>query len=318
MRTPTPFTLPTQPISRTDLLAQGVTPRMLRTRLASGDLVQIRRGVYVGARNWPADGAGRHLFSARAEQVIHPSAVISHESAALALGLPTPGFAQWEDGPVSLTVPGRGYGLRTPAVVHHTGPLLANQVQRDQEGYLVTTPARTAVDLASTRPLPEAVVLLDSAARMICARMVSQVRRSDYSNPRLAGAALDLMEQAAATVRATRLRPAFALVNPARESVAESLSAAHIHLAHLPAPRIQAEIRTPVGKLYPDFLWDDQLLIGEVDGAVKYQDSNAYVLEKEREQVLRDLGYRFVRWLAKEIMLTPGVVVDRIARSLAR
>jgi very-short-patch-repair endonuclease len=41
------------------------------------------------------------------------------------------------------------------------------------------------------------------------------------------------------------------------------------------------------------------------------------VLEKEREQVLRDLGYRFVRWLAKEIMLQPAVVMERIARALA-
>jgi hypothetical protein len=33
--------------------------------------------------------------------------------------------------------------------------------------------------------------------------------------------------------------------------------------------------------------------------------------------VLRDLGYRFVRWLAKEIMLRPDVVMERIARALA-
>ena len=38
--------------------------------------------------------------------------------------------------------------------------------------------------------------------------------------------------------------------------------------------------------------------------------------EKEREQLLRDLGYRMVRWLAKEIMLTPELVVARVARAL--
>jgi very-short-patch-repair endonuclease len=56
--------------------------------------------------------------------------------------------------------------------------------------------------------------------------------------------------------------------------------------------------------------------VGECDGAVKYVDAHGYVNEKEREQVLRDLGYRIVRWLAKEIMLTPQVVVERIARAL--
>jgi very-short-patch-repair endonuclease len=128
--------------------------------------------------------------------------------------------------------------------------------------------------------------------------------------------AIALLYDAAATIRASRLRPAIALVNPSRESMAESLSAGHLHMSGLPAPIFQAEIRTPMGRLYPDFLWEDLKLIGECDGAMKYDSANAYVLEKEREQMLRDLGYRFVRWLAREIMLEPAVVMARIARAL--
>jgi len=284
---------------------------MLRTRLGSGDLVQVRRGVYLRTDAWPADAAGQHVVAARAELTVHTAAVVSHQSAALILGLPTPGFGHWEDLPVSVTLPVTGNSTSSATVIHHTGPLPVGQVQRDKEGYLVTT-ARTAVDL----PLPEALVLLDSAARLICASLVNQIRRRDYANPQLVRAAVDLLEQAATTVRATRLRPALALVNPSRESVAESLSAGHMQLGGLPTPRFQAEIRTPVGTLYPDFLWEGLKLIGECDGAVKYNDASGYVLEKEREQVLRDLGYRFVRWLAKEIMLRPDVVMERIARAL--
>lgn len=317
MRTPTPWVLPTQPIARADLLASGVTARMLRTRLGSGDLVQVKRGVYLRADAWPNDPAGQHVVSAHAELTVHTAGVVSHQSAALILGLPTPGFGHWEDRPVSLTLPVTGHSTSSATLIHHKGPLPAGQVQRDKEGYLVTTPARTAVDLAADLPLPEALVLLDSAARLICASLVNPVRRRDYGNPQLARAAVDLLEQAATTVRATRLRPALALVNPSRESVAESLSAGYMHLAGLPTPRFQAEIRTPMGTLYPDFLWEDLKLIGECDGAVKYNDASGYVLEKEREQVLRDLGYRFVRWLAKEIMLRPAVVMERIARALA-
>jgi very-short-patch-repair endonuclease len=243
--------------------------------------------------------------------------VASHQSAALILGLPTPGFARWEDQPVSVTLPETGNSTSTATVIHHTRPLPSAHVQRDKEGYLVTTPARTAVDLAADLPLPEALVLLDSAARLICASLVNQIRRRDYANPQLARAAVELLEQAATTVRARRLRPALALVNPSRESMAESLSAGHLHQAGLPMPRSQAEIRTPMGRLYPDFLWEDVRLIGECDGSVKYDKADAYVLEKEREQVLRDMGYRFVRWLAKEIMITPAAVMDRIARALA-
>ena len=45
-------------------------------------------------------------------------------------------------------------------------------------------------------------------------------------------------------------------------------------------------------------------------------DAGAYVKEKEREQILRDHDYRLVRWLGKEIMISPQIVVGRIARAL--
>ena len=57
-------------------------------------------------------------------------------------------------------------------------------------------------------------------------------------------------------------------------------------------------------------------MVGEADGAVKYRDPDAFVKEKEREQILRDHDYRFVRWLGKEIMTTHHIVVGRIARAL--
>ena len=81
----------------------------------------------------------------------------------------------------------------------------------------------------------------------------------------------------------------------------------------------QTPLRTPIGTLFPDCLWEDHRVIGECDGAVKYADgSAAFLAEKQREQVLRDLGYGMVRWLAKEIMARPEVVVARVARALDR
>ena len=179
----------------------------------------------------------------------------------------------------------------------------------------MTSPARTAVDLAIGLELPQALVLLDAAARLICQGMVPAIRRRDYANPRLITAATALFGEAAQTVHCARLRPIFPLVDPGRESAAESLSAGHFEVAGLPRPRYQAELRTHRGTFFADALWDDKL-VGECDGAVKYSDAGAYVREKEREQVLRDLGYRFVRWQAKEIMTNPAAVVDRVARAL--
>jgi very-short-patch-repair endonuclease len=56
--------------------------------------------------------------------------------------------------------------------------------------------------------------------------------------------------------------------------------------------------------------------VGEADGRIKYDDPNAIVREKQREQLLRDLGFRMVRWLGKEIHLTPDRVMARIERAL--
>jgi len=76
-------------------------------------------------------------------------------------------------------------------------------------------------------------------------------------------------------------------------------------------------VPTRGGNFYPDFLWPERRVIGEVDGAIKYQDASAFVLEKQREQILRDLGYIIVRWLAHEIMVTPWVVIERVERALS-
>ena len=91
----------------------------------------------------------------------------------------------------------------------------------------------------------------------------------------------------------------------------------HIQLAGIPQPLYQAAVRTPAGTLYPDCLWAEEHLVGECDGAGKYTEEASIVHEKERELTLRDLGFRMVRRLAKEIMTRPDVVMERIARELA-
>jgi very-short-patch-repair endonuclease len=196
--------------------------------------------------------------------------------------------------------------------------LPSHHVALDAEGWAVTTVARTAADLAAELPLPGALAVVDAAARLLCASMVPAARRSDYANRVLGDAARELLREAASGRRGlAAARSAIDLADPRRESPIESLTAAAIHVAGLPMPQFQAPIRTPFGTLYPDCLWPEQRLVGEADGAVKYDDRDAVVREKEREQVLRDLGFQVVRWLGKEITLRPDLVVARIARALA-
>jgi very-short-patch-repair endonuclease len=277
--------------------------------------VTVRHGVFLRSDAWPEEPAAQQVVRARAEQVANPEGVISHQSAALILGIPSPGFERWTEFRASITLPS-GHASKAGSAVHHVGPLPRSQVVAESDGYRVTSLARTAVDLAADLDLPQALVLLDGAARQICASFETDPRRRTYVNPTYIRAALDLLTDSASTVRASRARFAISLTQPCRESAAESLSAGYMHLAGIPRPSFQAEIRTARGRYFPDFLWEEQRLLGECDGAIKYTDPTAYVAEKEREQDLRDNNWRFVRWLPKEVMLHPAQVMGRIERAL--
>lgn len=318
MRTPAPWVLPTQPATRAILAATGVSDDMIRTQVATGRLRRLRRGVFVASEVWPDDPAGQHLMLAHAVQVANPDAVLSHESAAVVWGLPTPGFHPWWEGPPTLTVPAAaGHRSRDTDATMRSRILDPAHVARDLEGYAVTTLARTAVDLAAGRPLPDALVILDHASRQLVASMVSSPRTSTFAQPRLAAASRALLIDAAGRP----LRPlldAVAKADPIRESPCESLTAGHLYESGLPMPICQAPVRVGRTTYYPDFLWPDVMLIVECDGAVKYSDRRDLLDEKVREDALRELGYRFIRVLARDIMLRPEWVIERIRRALER
>lgn len=318
VRTPRPWTLPTQPAPTAVLRAGGVTPEMIRTQLAAGRLLRVRHGVYLASDAWPSDPSAQALVRGYAEVAANPGAVLSHQSAALSWQLPSPTAVSWEERPASVTFPpGLGHGALRRGADHHVAAIPPEQCTREAQGYPVTGLARTAADLARNLPLPEALGILDAAARKLCESYLSNPRRSDLRNPRLVEAAR--AELLAASIVAGRrgMAAVICLADPARESVAESLSAGHFQLAGLPAPQCQARLVTAGGTFFPDFYWKEAGLIGECDGAVKYTEPGAFVREKEREQLLKDAGYRVVRWQAKEIIYRPEEVVARVARALA-
>lgn len=194
----------------------------------------------------------------------------------------------------------------------------AHHAVASRAGFRVTTLPRTAVDLARDLPLPQALMILDAALRAVAVGMVAgQPRRRDLANPRLnAAARLPLEEAASWLPRRARLQRSLGLADPVRESAIESLSFGHMAMAGLPLPTCQFEVRVRGGSFFPDFYWEEANLIGEADGRLKYADAAAIVREKEREQLLRDLGFRVVRWLGKEIHLTPELVMARIGRAI--
>lgn len=64
VRTPHPWALPNQPVSRRLLAAAGVSDEMIRTVLRSGRLMRLRRGVFVASAAWPDDPQARHVMMA--------------------------------------------------------------------------------------------------------------------------------------------------------------------------------------------------------------------------------------------------------------
>lgn len=303
-----------------DLVALGISRTRIASAVRTGQLVRVRRGVFLAAGRWPDEPVARHLLRAAAEQSVLVAGAISHRSAALHWELPLP-TVDWATEPVWLTLPSGG-GFRSECAERIrlvVAPLPTHQRLVAPAGYRMTTLARTAVDVARDLPLPEALMVLDAALRRETAGLLAQVRRRDLANPRLVAAArAPLAEVASSLPRMRGVRRALPLAHPARESAIESLSFGHMVLAGLPLPDCQFPIATPMGTLYPDFYWEQANLIGEADGRIKYADSAAIIREKEREQVLRDQGFRIVRWLGKEIHLTPGLVMARIARALGQ
>ncbi|MGN6325181.1 hypothetical protein [Pseudolysinimonas sp.] len=90
------------------------------------------------------------------------------------------------------------------------------------------------------------------------------------------------------------------------ESVGESLSRLAIHRVGLAAPVLQARFDDDRGLVgFADFWWPDSGVIGEFDGLGKYRRDLAgrgrppeeiVIAEKRREDRMRALGPRVVRW----------------------
>ncbi|MDO5493088.1 MAG: hypothetical protein Q4F53_05690 [Nesterenkonia sp.] len=121
---------------------------------------------------------------------------------------------------------------------------------------------------------------------------------------------------------------AWGLSDPASESAGESVSRVLILEAGFAPPLTQQEIRLPDGRVVRvDFFWPDEGIIGEFDGMQKYSRSRdhsgltpARVVEEEkiREDELRSLGYRVVRWTWSQMMhqrrLTPLLLRAGVSR----
>lgn len=324
MPQPSRWSPPHTPFTLQHVAPLGVTAEMLDWALSRGRITRLTHGVFVATDAVPDDRAQRHVQVALALQLRNPLAIASHQTAALAWGLELEDPRAAAESAAQFIVPRRD-GVRSrnePGMRIRSRALPIHHRTTHPSGLLLTTRPRTAVDVAAECTLPDALVTLDAAARHELLGSVGErgLRRAYSDEAQLAAARQPLLEAAEfAATRLTRHRMAELLSwpDPRRESPLESLSYGHFVMAGLPLPLMQVRVATPLGDVFPDFLWPEARVIGEVDGAVKYRLAEDLVMEKRRQEALEQLGFLVVRWMADELRLRPASVVSRVAAALS-
>lgn len=301
--------------------AHGVSRPLLRSLQHSGDLVQLRHGVYAtrNAVQWAgADQVRRHvLYLLAARATAGADTVASYQSAAVLhrIDLLRP---PWSARPprtvhppqadqVTLTVPPscRWERPKTSSVVFHSANVPKDQ-RTTRYGIPLTTPARTVADLARTLPFTDAVVAAD------CALHAEKLTRKQLT---------EVLDDCPRWPGIRQARRVLEFADERAESPLESAARVVFDQFGLDPPDLQAAVRLPQAAFRVDFYWPGREtgpgLVAEADGLLKYNDRADLIRQLERDRLLRDAGYRVVHFTWEELFARPGEVVDRIRRAAA-
>lgn len=265
-------------------------------RAAHGTEVRIARGAYVDEPYWAGLGAReRYVLAIRAvAETRGTRPVLSHWSAAAIHGLPIIG--PWP-GRVHLTQDAANGTRSRGMVVRHSLPITGADVV-ELDGLLVTSIARTVIDLAVVAPGVSGVTSMDAALH---------VDRFHHRPPLVTPDELGESWAARLPFRGhARARDIIDFSVTNADSPIESASRWNMRLVGLPAPILQQshfDDRGFIGDT--DFSWPDHGVVGEADGDLKYLDpafrrgrsADQVVLdEKIREDRLRALPRVVARW----------------------
>ncbi|MEF2977358.1 type IV toxin-antitoxin system AbiEi family antitoxin domain-containing protein [Subtercola sp. YIM 133946] len=253
---------------------------------------RIRRGAYVSTASWAGLHAdARYRLRCLAEsEAKRTRPILSHWSAAVVHGIPVIG--DWPPHVHRLVERASGGRSRNAVVAHPTSLDSVETVEVD--GMLVTSVARTIVDLAGAGSFISAVTSADYALQR---RRKNRVRASDLR------AAFD----AAMPVRATaRIERVLEFATELTDSPAESVSRVNMYVSGFVMPSLQSEFFDAQGFIGAvDFDWPQLNHVGEVDGRHKYikdeylngrTPGEVVYEEKLREDRLRALPKKVTRW----------------------
>jgi very-short-patch-repair endonuclease len=278
-------------VARWQLPAIGVTPGMVRARLARGSLTRLHRGVYaVGHRRLLPQG--RTLAAVLA---VGPGAVASHRDAAWLHGL-RPGNHRRRD----VATTRRGTASTAAIAVHRTAVLTPDDVTT-VAGIPVTSVARTLVDLASVVAADHLASALSEAERL---------------------RAIDLRELEAAIARTrTRAGAGHARLRAVLEehrargveidrSKLERRFAALAQQAGLPRPRLNHWI----DGMEVDAVWPRERIAVELDSWEFHRHRRAFQHDREKGNALTAAGWTVLRFTHHDVAHRPAEVAAQLSR----
>ncbi|WP_130866390.1 type IV toxin-antitoxin system AbiEi family antitoxin domain-containing protein [Acidipropionibacterium timonense] len=290
-----------------DLVDLGVSPSTVRRLVRSGDVVRVRHGA---VRTLPGDVSAHqgHLdLIAATLPLLDDAAVLSHISAAVVHGFPLPSRVPEA---VTVTRSEASARHRRKWLVTRTCPLPDDEVTLVR-GMRVTTPERTAVDMAREYGFSVGVmsadwVLRQGRSREVMARVVERGRRRPGN----------------ATARRV-----VAFADARSESPGESMMRALLVQFGCPAPTLQLEVRDAHDEFIArtDFGWEQHRVVGEYDGKGKYGPlaepgvtaTDVVMAEKRRENLIRAQGWDVIRFDARDLA-RPEQAASRLMAALHR
>ena len=290
-------------ISSVSLREVGLSTDAVQSLIDRGDLVRLRRGVYVLGPSWRAARSDERyrLFVLASAFVAQRPLLLSHQSAAALHGLPMIGA--WPRTVHAINNDATG-GSTARHTTTHRNVVLPDTVQL--HGCRVTGLARTLIDVAASSTFLVGVTMIDHALREEQQRAESEKRDGIVGLPPLTRASLRAeLEAAHPRHGAQQASRAIDFANPLSANPGESLSRVRIYELGFEVPELQVYFQLNSRSYWVDFYWRRVRKIGEFDGELKYtrgeilgdrDPSDVVIAEKNRENLLRRHSDSFSRW----------------------
>ena len=278
-------------ISTQQLQACGLDSNAITVRVRRGQLHRLHWGAYaVGIAS-----VGLRGTLTAAVLACGDDAVMSHHSAGAWHDM-----LKWHGGRPDVIVP-RGAGRNRSGIRSHCSRSLDPYDVWRRGNILVTSPARTALDLA-TKLTPKAL-----------RRMVRQAFANGIVSARQLA---DVLARSPRHPGAAKLRALLADGYVPTRSELEDRALDLLHTTGIERPEVNPRLVLSGRTIQPDLLWREQRVIVELDGAAWHEQRLAREDDAERQALLEAHGYRVLRITWRQLVDHPRQTIARMRAAL--